>query len=222
MTYRFTSPRACEARRLHLPASVTSTSGTRSANAGYASAYYYQVIPQLASAIPAAMFGNHLFWFQLSNWLAARARAGRRVQGHARPAADASLRRGKRSWPAGLPLRSDERRVAWWWDPGNAARTAFHVGLYTQTWASSRVCRSRSATGARWISQKKRSALSDCVGGFAFLCHPFAGVSLGLRRDRPVQARGDVAAAAVADDGRADRDSFPSAFRRSLPWWSRR
>jgi hypothetical protein len=37
-----------------------------SANAGYASAYYYQVIPQLASAIPAALFGHHLFWFQLS------------------------------------------------------------------------------------------------------------------------------------------------------------
>src|SRR6185436_10241032 len=37
-----------------------------SANAGYASAYYYQVLPQLASAFPAAIFGHHLFWFQLS------------------------------------------------------------------------------------------------------------------------------------------------------------
>ena len=40
-----------------------------SANAGYASAYYYQVIPQLTSAIPAAIFGHLLFWFQLSNFL---------------------------------------------------------------------------------------------------------------------------------------------------------
>ena len=37
-----------------------------SANGGYASAYYYQVLPQLASALPAAIFGHHLFWFQLS------------------------------------------------------------------------------------------------------------------------------------------------------------
>src|SRR3569623_2718074 len=37
-----------------------------SANGGYASAYYYQVSAQLASAVPAAIFGLHLFWFQLS------------------------------------------------------------------------------------------------------------------------------------------------------------
>src|SRR3984885_4367534 len=37
-----------------------------SANGGFASAYYYQVIPQLASALPAAIFGHHLFFFQLS------------------------------------------------------------------------------------------------------------------------------------------------------------
>src|SRR5207302_10799974 len=29
-----------------------------SANAGYASAYYYQVLPQLASAVPSALFGH--------------------------------------------------------------------------------------------------------------------------------------------------------------------
>src|SRR5438270_3632785 len=40
-----------------------------SANAGYASAYYYQVVPQLASALPAAIFGHHLFFFELSVWL---------------------------------------------------------------------------------------------------------------------------------------------------------
>ncbi|HEV7558229.1 MAG TPA: hypothetical protein VGO00_22325, partial [Kofleriaceae bacterium] len=33
-----------------------------SGNAGYASAYYYQVVPQLASAVPAALFGHFLFW----------------------------------------------------------------------------------------------------------------------------------------------------------------
>src|ERR1700761_1917434 len=37
-----------------------------SANGGFASAYYYQVIPQLASALPTAIFGHHLFFFQLS------------------------------------------------------------------------------------------------------------------------------------------------------------
>src|SRR4029077_13616767 len=40
-----------------------------SGNAGFASGYYYQVIPQLASALPAAIFGHHLFWFDLSVFL---------------------------------------------------------------------------------------------------------------------------------------------------------
>src|SRR6185295_3378784 len=40
-----------------------------SGNAGFASAYYYQAVPQLISAIPAAVFGHHLFFFQLSVFL---------------------------------------------------------------------------------------------------------------------------------------------------------
>lgn len=40
-----------------------------SANGGFASAYYYQVVPQLMSAIPAAVFGHHLFFFELSVFL---------------------------------------------------------------------------------------------------------------------------------------------------------
>src|SRR4029078_3752438 len=40
-----------------------------SGNGGFASAYYYQVVPQLVSAIPAAVLGHHLFFFQLSVFL---------------------------------------------------------------------------------------------------------------------------------------------------------
>src|SRR5690606_10295813 len=40
-----------------------------SANGGFASLYYYQAIPQLAAAIPAAVSGHFVFWFQLSVFL---------------------------------------------------------------------------------------------------------------------------------------------------------
>ena len=40
-----------------------------SANGGYASLYYYQAVPQLISAIPAAISGHFSFWFSLSLFL---------------------------------------------------------------------------------------------------------------------------------------------------------
>ena len=140
-----------------------------SANAGFASAYYYQVVPQLISAIPAAVFGHHLFFFELSVFLPlvlapAAAYRGMRILG-ATPwqAAFAALAIG---------FTNGESR----WGTGNAG--TFNVGLYTQTWALAFFplalatrCGGRPRPGAsrpRW------------PGVFVTLCHPFAGVSLAV------------------------------------------
>jgi hypothetical protein len=141
-----------------------------SANAGFASAYYYQVIPQLASAIPAALFGHHLFWFQLSVFLPlvlapAAAYRGMRLLG-ATPwqAAVAALAVG---------MINGESR----WGTGNAG--TFNVGLYTQTWA---LAAFPLALGhaARWATEAKGLAAAIAWGAFVTLCHPFAGVSLAV------------------------------------------
>jgi hypothetical protein len=141
-----------------------------SANGGYASAYYYQVLPQLASAIPAAIFGHHPFFFSLSVILPlvfapACAYRGMRLLG-ATP------------WQAAvaafvIAFMNGESR----WGAGNAG--TFQVGLYTQTWA---LCIFPLALGhgARWIRDSKGLAPAIAWGGAAFLCHPFAGISLGV------------------------------------------
>jgi hypothetical protein len=141
-----------------------------SANAGFASAYYYQVVPQLVSAIPAAVFGHHLFFFQLSVFLPlvlapAAAYRGMRLFG-ASPwqAAVAAL---------AIAFTNGESR----WGTGNAG--TFQVGLYTQTWA---LAAFPMALGhaARWATQGRGLAPSVAWGAFVTLCHPFAGVSLAV------------------------------------------
>ena len=141
-----------------------------SANAGYASAYYYQVLPQLASALPAAIFGHHLFWFQLSVVLPlvlapAAAYRGLRLI-------------GATSWQAAagafcIAFTNGASR----WGGGNAG--TFQVGLYTQTWA---LAAFPLALGhaVRWMRDSKSLAPAVAWGGFVFLCHPFAGATLGL------------------------------------------
>ncbi len=141
-----------------------------SANAGYASAYYYQVIPQMASAIPAAIFGSELFWFQLTVFLPlvlapAAAYRGMRLIG-ATP------------WQALLAaacvgLMNGQSR----WGAGNAG--TFQVGLYTQTWALAGFPLALGH-GARWISEGKGLASAIAWGTFCGLCHPFAGIALGI------------------------------------------
>jgi hypothetical protein len=141
-----------------------------SANAGYASAYYYQVLPQLASALPAAIFGHHLFWFQLSVVLPlvlapACAYKGMRLLG-ATP------------WQSAVAafcvafMNGASR-----WGAGNAG--TFQVGLYTQTWA---LCAFPIALGyaAVWMTKGKHLAAAIAWGSFVFLCHPFAGITLGF------------------------------------------
>jgi hypothetical protein len=141
-----------------------------SANGGYASAYYYQVLPQLASAIPAALFGHHQFFFSLSVILPivfapACAYRGMRLLGATR-------------WQATIgafviAFMNGESR----WGAGSAG--TFNVGLYTQTWA---LCIFPIALGhgARWMREGKGLAPAIAWGGASFLCHPFAGISLGV------------------------------------------
>jgi len=141
-----------------------------SANGGYASAYYYQVLPQLASALPAAIFGHHLFWFQLSIVLPlilapAAAYRGMRLLG-ATP------------WQAALAafcvaFTNGESR----WGGGNAG--TFQVGLYTQTWALAAFPLALGHAG-RWMQHAKGLAPAVVWGAFVFLCHPFAGATLAL------------------------------------------
>jgi len=141
-----------------------------SANAGYASAYYYQVIPQMASALPAAIFGHLLFWFQLTVFLPLvlaplAAYKGMRLIG-ATP------------WQAVIAafvvgFMNGESR----WGTGNAG--TFRVGLYTQTWALAAFPLALGY-GVRWLDENKGLASALAWGAFVGLCHPFAGIAVGL------------------------------------------
>jgi hypothetical protein len=141
-----------------------------SANGGYASLYYYQAVPQLASAVPAAFFGHHLFWFQLSVVLPLIAAPACAYKG---------LRLlGATPWQsvAGafcVAFMNGESR----WGAGNAG--TFQVGLYTQTWA---LCAFPLALGyaVRWMRDGVQLASATVWSGFVLLCHPFAGIALGI------------------------------------------
>jgi hypothetical protein len=141
-----------------------------SANGGFASAYYYQVIPQLASALPAAICGHHLFWFQVSLWLPL-------------VAAPAAAYRGMRMMGA-TPWQSlfGAFAVAYlsgasrW---GTGADGTFQVGLYTQTWALA-FFPLGLGYGVRYLVEGKGLPTAIAWGAFVFLCHPFASIALCL------------------------------------------
>lgn len=141
-----------------------------SANAGYASAYYYQVLPQLASALPAALFGHHTFFFQLSVFLPlvlapAAAYRGLRMM-NAEP------------WQAvagAFVLAFTIGQSRW----GFSADGTFSVGLYTQTWALAAFPLALGY-GVRWLREGEKLAPAIAWGTFVGLCHPFGGVSLGV------------------------------------------
>lgn len=183
-----------------------------SANGGFASAYYYQVVPQLVSAIPAAVFGHHVLFFELSVFLPlvlapAAAYRGMRVLG-ATPwqAAVAALAIG---------FINGESR----WGTGNAG--TFNVGLYTQTWA---LAAFPLALGhaVRWATEARGLAPAIAWGAFVTLCHPFAGVALGVALvagwlaqlvlrgiDRGLAA---IGAGLVADPGRGTLAAITAAL----------
>jgi hypothetical protein len=141
-----------------------------SGNAGFASAYYYQAVPQLVSAIPTAVFGHHLFFFQLSVFLPlvlapAAAYRGMRLMG-ATP------------WQAVLGalavgfINGESR-----WGTGNAG--TFSVGLYTQTWAFAAFPLALGHA-VRWATGRTGLAPAVAWGTFVTMCHPFAGVALAV------------------------------------------
>lgn len=141
-----------------------------SANAGYASAYYYQVLPQLASALPAAIFGHHLFWFQLSVVLPIVAAPACAYKG--------MRLLGATPWQAAVAAFCvGFMNGASKWGSGNAG--TFQVGLYTQTWA---LCALPIALGyaVLWMTKGKHLAAAIAWGAFVFLCHPFAGITLAF------------------------------------------
>ena len=141
-----------------------------SANGGFASLYYYQAIPQLASAIPTALFGNHLFWFQLSLWLPlvivpVCAYRGIRLMG-ATP---------WQSVAAALCVTFISGASRW----GSGADGSFQVGLYTQTWALA-FFPLGLGHGVRYLLEGKGLPAAIAWGALVFLCHPFASIALCL------------------------------------------
>src|SRR5690606_12619435 len=62
---------------------------------------------------------------------------------------------------------------------GTGADGTFQVGLYTQTWALAALPLALGH-GARWIARGEGLAAAIAWGAFVTLCHPFAGISLGL------------------------------------------
>ncbi|HLL23465.1 MAG TPA: hypothetical protein VK427_15110, partial [Kofleriaceae bacterium] len=141
-----------------------------SANAGFASLYYYQAIPQLASAIPTAIFGHHLFWFQLSVVLPhvlgpAAAYRGMRLMG-ATP---------WQAFGAAVVIGFMNGESRW----GAGAAGTYQVGLYTQSWALAALPLTLGHT-FRWVTEQRGLAPAIAWGTFVWLCHPFAGISLGV------------------------------------------
>lgn len=139
-----------------------------SANGGYASIYYYQVIPQLISALPTAVFGHHLFWFQLSLWLPLvivplAAYRGLRVMGATPWQAVA----------AALCVTFISGNSRW----GSGADGSFQVGLYTQTWALA-FFPLGLGYGMRYLLEGRNLPTAVAWGALVFLCHPFASIAL--------------------------------------------
>lgn len=142
-----------------------------SANAGYASAYYYQVIPLAVPAAIAAITGTDvLFWFQLSIVLPLAlvplaGYRGMRLLGATRWGAVAAA--------AAVPFAISSSR----W--GHGADGTFTVGLYTQTWAFAAFPLALGHAFV-WITRGRNLGAAIAWGAFVGMCHPFAGIALGV------------------------------------------
>ncbi|HVK77809.1 MAG TPA: hypothetical protein VM734_31100 [Kofleriaceae bacterium] len=137
-----------------------------SANGGFPTGYYYQLIPAAVPGILAGLFGKPLFWFQLGIWL---------------PLVLAPIA----AYRALRVLELDR-----WAALGGAIALAFCVGgskwgndgvllvgLYTQGWA---LCAYPLAIayGVRWMQHGRHLGHAAGWGLFVGLCHPVAGVAL--------------------------------------------
>jgi hypothetical protein len=142
-----------------------------SANAGYASAYYYQALPQLTPAVLSAVTGvDVLFWFQLCIFLPlvlAPAAAYRALRVIGTPAWHAA--------GAGFAILVTASNSRW----GFGADGTFSVGLYTQTWALAAFPLALGH-GVRWLRDGEGLGAATGWAVFITICHPFAGVALGI------------------------------------------
>ncbi len=140
-----------------------------SANGGFPSGYYYQLLPAAIPGVLGALFGHVLFWFQLTIFLSmvlvpAATYRGLRVMG-AEP------------WPAfggavaACFFLSGEK-----WGAG--AEGVFWVGLYTQGVAMAAYPLA-IGYGYRWMARGKGAVAATGWGLFVGLSHPVAGVAAG-------------------------------------------
>jgi hypothetical protein len=162
-----------------------------SANAGYASAYYYQALPLVVpAAISAGSGASPLFAFQLCIFLPLvlvplAAYRGMRLLAATRWAAVS----------AGAAVAFTISSSKW----GHGADGNFLVGLYTQTWAFAAFPLALGHA-VRWILRGGGLGAAIAWGAFVGLCHPFAGVALGV-----ALVAGGALDAAVPPLGRAVR-----------------
>jgi hypothetical protein len=140
-------------------------------NSGFASGYYYQVVPQAAPAALSAVTGlPALTAFQLGVVVplllvpASAYRAVRVVRGTPWEAAGAAI---------AVPFAIGGSR----W--GHGGDGMFLIGLYTQAWALAAFPLAL-AHATRWCDAGAGLASALAWGLFVGLCHPFAGVALGL------------------------------------------
>jgi hypothetical protein len=133
-----------------------------SANAGYASAYYYQVIPQLASAIPTALFGDDLFLSRSRSRRIAACASWARHRG--RHCAPHSRSRSSRAPRGGAQVPTARSMSASTPRPGHSRSTRSGSATACATSSRARACRMRSA-GARSCSSAIRSRASRSASG---------------------------------------------------------
>ncbi|MEP7336979.1 MAG: hypothetical protein ABI977_04490, partial [Acidobacteriota bacterium] len=140
-------------------------------NSGFASGYYYQVLPQALPALLSAVTGlSPLVCFQLGIFVplvlvpAVAYRAVRIAGGTSWQALGAAI---------AIPFAVGGSR----W--GHGADGTFTVGLYTQLWALAAFPLAL-AHATRWLEDRRGLAAALAWGVFVGLCHPFAGVALGL------------------------------------------
>ena len=142
-----------------------------SANGGYASMYYYQVIPAARVGDPDGAVRRSPVLVPAQLVVAARRGARRRVSRHAHDGrhALASDRGG---------LRGDVRLrcIA----AGAPAPTAPSRSVSTRRPGRSPRCRSGSATALKYLTEGTHLPAAIVWGAFVFLCHPFASIAVCL------------------------------------------
>jgi hypothetical protein len=142
-----------------------------SGNSGFPSGYYYQVLPQAVAAALSAVTGmTPLTAFQICIYVplllipTAAYRAVRIAGGTPWQAIGGAI---------AVAFAVGESR----W--GHGADGMFWSGLYTQLWAFTAMPLAL-AHGFRWIEDGRNLAPAIAWGVFVGLCHPFAGVALGV------------------------------------------